>query len=310
MVDRPSISDPLLDRARGIVADYRFAAGPIAALVAADPAYPARAEHHLARLHRALDRDDARFDDAIEAFVELTVDVMRMQDRYFRTGQFDAGPDGVGDALYADEDVMGRRYLCGLYLAQIFWPNHLEKLRWFESEVVPRAGARDDARVLEIGTGPGTYGLTIGRVSPCAELHLNDISPLSIDLVRRMAAADPLRAPESLRTSTVDFLALDVAGEPWDVVLFSEIVEHLREPSLGLARLHGLLASDGFVFFSTATNAAFYDHTIAFETVDEVRALLAAHDFAIASERTILAVEGPDGRDVLDYVAILTPAVP
>ena len=74
-------------------------------------------------------------DDAILAFVEMTVDVMRMQERYFRTGQFDAGRELTRDGgLYEDPDVMGRRYLCGLYLAEIFWPNHLEKVLYFENE--------------------------------------------------------------------------------------------------------------------------------------------------------------------------------
>jgi len=303
----PDPSSALLDRARALVRDYRFVAEPIEALCATGDAYRTRAEAHLARLHRAFDGDDARFDDAVEAFVEMTVDVMRMQDRYFRTGQFDAGPDLVGeDGLYEDDDVMGRRYLCGLYLAQVFWPNHLEKLEYFEAEFVPRAS--DGARVLEVGTGPGTYGLAIGRAAGCALLHLNDVSRLSIETARRMAGADPVRRPDTLHTSRIDFLEMD-AMEPFDLVLFSEVVEHLRDPRAGLAKLGGLLAPGAAVFFSTATNAAFYDHTIVFETVAEVRDLLAAHGFAITTERTILAAKGPDGRDVLDYAAVLTRSV-
>jgi 2-polyprenyl-3-methyl-5-hydroxy-6-metoxy-1,4-benzoquinol methylase len=294
----------LLERARAIVGDYRFVAEPIDALVATGDAYRARAEHHLQRLFRSFDADPARFDDAIEAFVEMTVDVMRMQDRYFRTGQFDAGPDLVADGgLYDDDDVMGRRYLCGLYLAQVFWPNHLEKLEYFEAEFVPRAA--DGVRVLEVGTGPGTYGLAIGRAAACAQLHLNDVSRLSIDLVQRIAAADPVLSPDTLQTSTIDFLAREPDADPFDLVLFSEVVEHLRDPELGLDRLGALLAPGAAVFFSTATNAAFYDHTIVFETIDDIRRLLTNHGFTVASERTILAAKGPDGRDVLDYAAII-----
>ena len=60
------------------------------------------------------------------------------------------------------------------------------------------------------------------------------------------------------------------------------------------------------MFFSTATNAAFYDHTIVFETVAEVTTMLHEHGFDVVSERTILAARGPDNRDVVDYVAVLT----
>jgi 2-polyprenyl-3-methyl-5-hydroxy-6-metoxy-1,4-benzoquinol methylase len=297
----------LLARARALLAPYRFAAEPVEALCATGgPAYAERTEFHLRRLHDALDADTERFDDAVEAFVEMTVDVMRMQDRYFRTGQFDAG-DAIADGcLYVDDDMMGRRYLLGLYLAQVFWPNHLEKLDYFEHDVVPVA--MNGMRVLEVGTGPGTYGLTIGRRVECAELMLNDISPLSVDLVARMAAVDPVQRPDTLHFSTADFLdrnSTPTVTEPYDLVLFSEIVEHLADPEGGLDRLTNLLARGAHVFFATATNAAFYDHTIVFQTIDEIEHLLQRHGFEVLSSRTILAAPGPDGRDVHDYVALL-----
>jgi 2-polyprenyl-3-methyl-5-hydroxy-6-metoxy-1,4-benzoquinol methylase len=297
----------LLERSRAILADYRFAADPVETLCLTGSAYRTRAENHLLCLHRALDDDEARFEDAIEAFVEMTLDVMRMQDRYYRTGKFNDGPDVAdGGSLYEDRELMGRRYLFGLYLAQIFWPNHLEKLQYFEDHLLP--GATNGMRVLEVGTGPGTYGLAIGRAVECSELVLNDISPLSIDMVRRMAAVHPLRRPEALQTSTVDFLELDTTAiEPFDVVLFSEVLEHLGDPALGLDRLKQLLAPDAVAFFSTATNAAFYDHTVVFHSIEEIEDLLHRHGFEILTSSSILAVSGPDGRDVVDYVAIMRP---
>ena len=298
----------LLQRVRTLVRDYRFAAEPIETLIASGAtSYCVRAEHHLSRLSNALGHDDARFDDAIEAFVEMTVDVMRMQDRYFRTGQFDAGPELLTDGrLYDDPDVMGRRYLFGLYLAQVLWPNHLAKLEYFETDFIPLAF--EGARVLEVGTGPGTYGLSIGRSVACADLLLNDISSLSIDLAGRIATIDPVRRPDTLRFSTTDFLALDEMAGSFDLVLFSEVLEHLQDPGRGLERLTSLLAPGAAVFFSTATNAAFYDHTIIFETIEEVRAMLFEVGLAVSTERTIFAVKGPDDRDVIDYAAVLAMA--
>jgi 2-polyprenyl-3-methyl-5-hydroxy-6-metoxy-1,4-benzoquinol methylase len=297
----------LLARSRAQLAEYRFAAEPLDKLCSSASGYAERAERHLARLHRALDADDARFDDAILAFIEMTVDVMRMQERYFRTGQFDAGPDLTGRGLYEDPDVMGRRYLLGLYLAQIFWPNHLEKVVYFENEFL--GSAADGMRVLEVGTGPGTYGLAIGRAVACSELLLNDISPLSIDLVRRLAAVDPVLAPEALAFTTSDVLDVDPKElHPFDIVLFSEIVEHLPDPARGLEHLRSLLAPDASVFFSTATNAAFYDHTVVFETVDDIERLLRTHGFDIVKHHSVVAAPGPDGRDVVDYIAVLRRA--
>jgi SAM-dependent methyltransferase len=298
----------LLLRSREIVSDYHFVADRMETLWSTGDDYRARAEMHLQRLHRALAGDDERFADAIEAFVEMTFDVMRMQDRYFRTGQFDAGADVATDgALYVDDDLMGRRYLLGLYLAQVFWPNHLEKLEYFEREVV--GGATTGMRVLEIGSGPGTYGLAIGRAVECSMLVLNDISPLSIDLIQRIAAVDPVRRPATLSFSTSDFLELDTSTlGSFDLVLFSEIVEHLRDPALGMSKLESLLAPGATVFFATATNAAFYDHTIIFHDIDEIEALLGRHGFVVSSHRAVPAMSGPDGRDVVDYVAVLRRA--
>jgi 2-polyprenyl-3-methyl-5-hydroxy-6-metoxy-1,4-benzoquinol methylase len=300
------VAEPrLLPRARAILAGYRFAADPVDALCASDPEHVGRAEVHLDRLWRALDRDDERFDDAVEAFVEMTIDVMRMQARYYRTGQFDAGADVVPEgSLYDDADLMGRRYLCGLYLAQIFWPNHVEKLKYFEDEFVPLAA--DGARVLEVGAGPGTYGLTVGRAAACAELHINDISALSLATARRIAAVDPVRRPDAVRYSQSDFLelAVDVAP-PYDLVIFSEVLEHLRDPHRGLEILVSLLRPTSVVFFATATNAAFYDHTIVFEHVDEIERMLDASGLAVTSSKCITAVAGPEGRDVIDFAALL-----
>jgi 2-polyprenyl-3-methyl-5-hydroxy-6-metoxy-1,4-benzoquinol methylase len=298
---------PLLRRARAILGDYRFAADPVDALCATGASYREHAEGHLERLFRAVDSDDDRFADAVEAFVEMTVDVMRMQERYYRTGQFNAGPDAVSDGLYEDDDLMGRRYLFGLYLAQIFWPNHLEKVRFFEYEFLPLAA--DGMRVLEVGTGPGTYGLSIGRAAACEELLLNDISPLSVDAARRFGEVDPVRRPGTLHFSTADFLDFDAeATEPFHLVVFSEVLEHLRDPARGLEQLRHLLEPGASVFFTTATNAAFYDHTIVFESVEMIESLLREHGFEVSSSRSILAAKGPENRDVVDYVAVIRAA--
>ena len=70
-------------------------------------------------------------------------------------------------------------------------------------------------------------------------------------------------------------------------------------------RLHDLLATDGRAFFSTATNAAFYDHTIVFETEAEIEELLSDHGFVIHMSDRVVATPGPEGRDVVDVNAVI-----
>ena len=113
-------------------------------------------------------------------------------------------------------------------------------------------------------------------------------------------------APETLHLTTSD--ALDVNPkelDPFDIVLFSEVVEHLPDPDRGLEHLRSLLAPEASVFFSTATNAAFYDHTVVFESIGDIERLLRTHGFDIVQHHEVVAAPGPGGRDVIDYIAVL-----
>src|SRR5262249_6667782 len=115
--------------------------------------------------------------------------------------------------------------------------------------------------------------------------------------------------PSTLHYSTADFLDLDPSRhERFDVVLFSEIVEHLVDPAAGMELLKALLDPSGSVFFTTATNAAFYDHQIVFPTLEDIEAFLDAPGFCVDKYHSILATRGPNGRDVMDYVAVMRTA--
>ncbi len=291
---------PHLDVVLEELAGLKFLRDPVAGMRSA--VYDAWADRHVGRLFAHLDRFATPPGDAVEAFVEMTFDVVKMQQEFYETGKFSM--DIHGD-LYSDEDIMGRRYLVGLYLAQALWPNHYSKLSFFEDELL--AGLRDGARVLDVGCGPGTYGLAIGRAVACDELTLLDISPLSEPLAMGLAEVDPPRRPETTRFVVGDFLQPGDVGSGYDAIVFSEIVEHLTDPERGMERLVDLLAPEGVAFFSTATNSAFYDHTIVFDDLDEIRDLLRRHALEVVAEHTVVAMPGPEGedRDVVDYSAVV-----
>lgn len=292
---------PHLDAVVAEISGLKFLHAPVAGM--RDDAYDAWADAHIGRLARHLEGTGLTLSDAVEAFVAMTFDVIEMQQEFYRSGRFSM--DMHGGSLYSDEEIMGRRYLIGLYLAQALWPNHHSKLAFFEREIV--AFARQGTRVLDVGCGPGTYGLAIGRRVRCDELTMLDISPLSEPLVRGLAAADPVVDPGTMDVVIGDFLEHPVPEGGYDVILFSEIVEHLDDPEQGMRHLAATLARDGSVFFSTATNSAFYDHTIVFDDLDEIRDLVARHGFEVMAEHTVVAMPGPEGedRDVVDYSAVL-----
>ncbi len=292
---------PHLDAVVAEISALKFLHDPVAGM--RSPAYDSWADRHIARLARHLDGSGLDLSDAVEAFVAMTFDVIEMQQEFYRSGRFSM--DIHGGSLYSDEEIMGRRYLLGLYLAQVLWPNHHSKISFFERELV--ASVRSGVRVLDVGCGPGTYGLAIGRAVRCEELTMLDISPLSEPLVRGLTAADPVIGPAAVDVVIGDFLELPLQTAGYDVVLFSEIVEHLVDPEAGMRRLAEITAPNGSVFFSTATNSAFYDHTIVFADLDEIRDLVNRHGFEVMAEHTVVAMPGPEGedRDVVDYSAVL-----
>ena len=295
----------LLEMALREFADAPFVGGRIDALLSEHgDTYRRVAERHLQALFDSFERDPARFSDACRSFLEMTFEVVRMQNVYYRTGRFSlTEKDSDRDALRRDPDLMIGRYLTGLYLAQVFWQNHFEKLLFFEEEFLPRVPAHGS--LLDVGTGPGSYALLALRRHPELEVVCNDISPFSRPMVERLAT--PLTGNRSIRFRFVegDFVEEFESGSAFDAVVFSEVVEHLNHPERGMEQLGTVLHPDGIVFFSTATNAAFYDHTIVFKNVGEIESLLDRHGFEVLCESGGLVFRGTADNDVIDYNAVL-----
>jgi len=259
--------------------------------------YATMAEAQLSTLKGALESRNSTLEDALDGYVEMTIDTLRLQAEYFRTGRFSYLDESPGDELHQDEELMLGRYLPGLFLASVFWPNHRDKLEFFNETYLPMVA--DGAKVLDVGTGPGSYGFLCADAG--ADVLFNDLSPHSKKFVESMATTE-------VRFLVGSFLDIDPGQQNFDGIIFSEVVEHLPEPVAGMKKLRALCSDRAAVFFSTATNAAFYDHTIIFETVDEIRSMIADHDLRVVAEQEVVATNGPDGRDVIDYNAVLTIA--
>ncbi len=258
-------------------------------------------DDHMENFAGYLAETGGSIDDAVEGFVEMTLETIRLQQNFFKTGKFNTLDDYDDQAdVYQDRDLMVRRYLPGLYLAQLLWKNHYQKLRFFTDRVVPEAQSAD--RAFDVGAGPGTFGLTLASRYPELAVTFNDISPFSEEMITALA-----KRKTGIDFLPGDFLKLDVT-RPYDFVVFSEVVEHLSDPGAGMDKLLDVVAADGKVFFSTATNAAFYDHTIIYESVAEIRSMIKDHGFDIEFDEEVMALESGDGVDVIDYNAVIRRA--
>ncbi len=257
--------------------------------------YADSVERHVARLGEAGTPDgDAAIEAATDGYIEMTIETLRLQAEFYRTGKFSSDPSEFETALHDDPELMLERYLPGLYLAQVFWPNHFVKHRWFADHYLDLV--ESGHRVLDVGTGPGTFGAAC--LSRTDSVVFNDLSPHAKTFI------DTVRPNEAQDFAIESFLDADF-GPGFDHIIFSEVVEHLPDPAAGMDRLRDLLATDGRAFFSTATNAAFYDHTIVFETEAEIEELLSDHGFVIHMSDRVVATPGPEGRDVVDVNAVI-----
>jgi len=264
--------------------------------------YDKFAEHHLQLLLNYLGKDTDRFASACDSFIDMTLETLRLQNEYYRTGRFSA-IDELGCELHHNESLMVGKYLTGLYLAQVLWENHFEKIKFFQRHFLPRLKGKE--RVLDVGSGPGTYSL-LTMASGVSMVTANDISIHSRTMIEGLVNKN------CIKTAGFKFIEGDFTAHfshqtsTYDAVIFCEVIEHLKNPEAGMQVLIDILRPGGIVFFSTATNAAFYDHTIVFKEVGEILDLLARFGLSVIEESRFIALKGPKGRDLIDYNAVLT----
>lgn len=107
--------------------------------------------------------------------------------------------------------------------------------------------ANPNARLLEIGCGNGdtaAYALATGKCGWCAGVELC-IEP----------AAEAAGRLHAVHVGDIEELQLPYPPNHFDVLIMSEVLEHLRNPWVTLRNLHPLLASGAWVL-SGSPNAA------------------------------------------------------
>lgn len=258
-------------------------------------------ERHLKALERYYNGDTKRIELACDAFLEMTFETLRMQDRFFRTGQFSL-PSEERALIHQDEQRMAGPYLTGLFLSAVFWENHFEKMLYFEDVFAPKLPQCPS--VLDVGPGSGLYCALTRLHRPKAQVTVNDISAYSKPMVEKICFIQEKDDP-------INFIlgefpnSIDEVNHQFDAIIFSDVVEHLPDPEAGMAAINRLLAPGGVVFFSTATNAAFWDHTVVFDDVNQIDRLIHDHGFVVDNSTKITVFENSDGRKVVDYLAVL-----
>lgn len=218
-------------------------------------------------------RDDCvGISDLAKAYLTITMDTLREQVFFQRHGRYRYSSfREVAEKVYFNPNYMNY-YMHGLALTLFLWPNHLEIFRFFRTMQLRRQGEI----YLEVGPGHGIFF----REAACSGQFRSylgiDISPISLEMTRKLLSSDPRLQGIDWKLINADFLATDDLQGRFDAIVMGEVLEHVEEPLLFLMRIKELASKGAFIFVTTAVNAPAIDHIFLFRTVDEVCDLVSA----------------------------------
>ncbi len=142
------------------------------------------------------------------------------------------------------------------------------------------------ARILDLGCGDGAATQVAAARCPGHRFAGLDWSARSAALARH-------RGVRVVRADVAG--ALPVASGSIDVVIMSEVIEHLVDTDAAVQEVHRVLRPGGSLLLSTPNLAAWYN-----------RALLAAGVQPVFSEVSLRSVHGRPGRVVAGHLRVFT----
>ena len=252
-----------------------------------DEEYWAFAEDVSEMLHRTLIASPAERVAVARAYNDLCMGMVRDQIAFRKTGAYPAhDAHRVRREVYDQPETM-HRYMVGLLVSQMLWPNHYELFRFFQA-TLQRARP---ARYLEIGAGHGLFIRDALRRFPGLEVDVCEISAASIAISQRILAALGVRVADVQFTHS-DFFTF-LSNRRFDFITAGEVLEHVQDPVGFLVRMRAFLAPHGTVYLSTCVNCPAVDHVYHFRSVDDIRAVIADAKFVIADEHVLPAEDVP-----------------
>lgn len=221
---------------------------------------------------------------------------------YRRQGRYESASfESVQSGIYKPEEMS--RYMNGLMLSQVTWPQHFAVLKFFLRNFIGRAPA--GARYLEVGPGHG-LGFAMAARALQPELAVGwDISPVSL--------AKSERALRLLAPSVASEMVLQDVCEPntgttdFDRVVVGQVLEIVSDPEAALNNVRESLRANGQVFLNCPVRAAAPDHIRRWTTGDEVDALLQRTGFTIL-ERSVFAAGGRQSSAAPEAYVIIAAA--
>jgi len=274
----------------------------------ADSKYLAFAEEIIIRLNTAIGRGESH-DYIATAYLDYTK-MIRLEEMYFmKEGKYRL--DNFNDAyeeIYSQDGHM-HDYVVGLGLTQIFWPNHYEIVRFYLDTFLPRV--KDSGIGAEVGVGHGIFHCELLRSAQKIRTTLIDISPVSLDMTKKMIAATNIDENRtSVKISDIQ-KEIPLKDQSLDVLLLGELIEHLQEGELVLSALAKKMKKSGYCFFTTATNAPAEDHILLFRSLNEIRGFInrcgwQINDEHVGTIKRMSLEDAEKGGHTINYASIIS----
>lgn len=180
-----------------------------------------------------------------------------------------AGSEQIRAQYYDNAEDM-TRYMHGLLVSQLTWPQHLGAQLIFKRQFLTRLSP--GYRYLEVGPGHGMTMAVVGADAGCGSLSGYDISAASIALTR--AALARLGVTRAVDLHLVDICAPPLSAARYDAICISQVLELVSSPAAAVAHLATVLADNGLLFVNAPVEMRAPDHIRVWHDHSEVDALL------------------------------------
>jgi 2-polyprenyl-3-methyl-5-hydroxy-6-metoxy-1,4-benzoquinol methylase len=206
-------------------------------------------------------------------------------------------PEEIRKNFYDNAACM-ERYMRGLLLSQVCWPQHLGPQLHFERSFLASLAPR--YRYLEIGPGSGLTLARAARDPWCASATGYDLSPSSLHLTALALRRLGVTTRVELEAHNIQQAVL--ATTKFDAIYMSQVLELVPSPATTLGHLAALLAPGGKLCLNCPVGLPAPDHLRAWSSGSDIDELLVASGLRIA-DRALFHSAEPEGSGY-SYVVV------
>ena len=180
------------------------------------------------------------------------------------------------EKIYDNDEYMSK-YIRGILLSQLFWPNHARAFYFYKTQFLPKN--KENYSHLDIGAGHGLF-LALTALDPKhGQLEAWDISATSLQETKNTLKT--MNITEEINVLEQDVLDDSGIRDRYDSLICSEVLEHTEDPESGLRHILSILKPGGRAFINVPVNSPAPDHLFLWRSTDEVRSLFTEIGFVI-----------------------------